>query len=104
MAAALRDPGNALFLSIASVWEMAIKSAKGAFFPGLDQPDVALRATGVALLPITIPQALAAGALPRVRGDPFDRMLVAQAQVEGMILVTEDGILGHYGGPLFHRP
>ena len=97
---AIGNPGNAVHLSIASVWERAIKQAKGDLRAPLEEMDGLLSRAGIALLPITLPHALAAGALPRHHGDPFDRMLVAQAVAEGMTLVSEDRVIADYGVPL----
>ena len=85
-----------VFVSLASVWEMSIKSALGKLHM---PPNLAatLAATGVQLLPITLAHALAAGALPSHHRDPFDRMLVAQAQLDGLTLVTHDGRMRPYG-------
>lgn len=58
---------------------------------------------GFASLPITVAHAIAAGGLPRHHDDPFDRMLVAQAQLESLVLVTEDAALTRYDVPIFGR-
>lgn len=82
-------------VSVASVWEIAIKVQLGK----LDAPDnllAALDDSGLELLDVTASHALIAGALPLHHKDPFDRMLVAQAQVEGLTLVTADRALGAY--------
>jgi len=89
------DPREAVLVSTASVWEISIKAASGK----LDAPDdlaVALAATDLGVLPITLDHALAAGRLPLHHRDPFDRMLVAQARVEGHVLVTADRALAAY--------
>jgi len=51
-------------------------------------------------LPVTSEHALAAGALPPIHKDPFDRMLVAQSQVEGILLLTSDPLVSAYGGSI----
>jgi PIN domain nuclease of toxin-antitoxin system len=92
----IADGAWTIFVSAASAWEMSIKKAAGK----LDTPDdleSALQANRFRPLPITLPHAIAAGALPPHHGDPFDRMLVAQAQLEGMTLLTHDGRLQKYG-------
>ncbi len=73
------------FVSAATAWEIAIKKAAGKFrAPG--DLEGALGASQFEILPVTIPHALAAGRLPKHHEDPFDRMLVAQAALEGMRL------------------
>ncbi|GAA3734207.1 type II toxin-antitoxin system VapC family toxin [Spinactinospora alkalitolerans] len=84
-----------IFVSSATAWEMSIKSAQGK----LSVPDdltAALRYYGFQELPISVAHGLRAGALPRHHGDPFDRILVAQAQEEGLTLVTQDGAVQKY--------
>lgn len=94
------EAGNrTLFFSVASVWELAIKQALGK----LELPDSllgTLRAEGFSELEISSDHALRAGALPRHHGDPFDRMLVAQAQSEGLTLVSGDERMAPYGVPV----
>lgn len=80
---------DALFISAASVWEVSIKTALGK----LDVPDDLFdtaRAAGAQALPITWEHASVAGALPPYHADPFDRMLIAQARHENIVLVTAD--------------
>ncbi len=98
--AALAEPAEEGFVSVASAWEIAIKVAAGKLeFPAAGfEADV--ERAGYAQLPILAPHALAAGALPRHHGDPFDRMLLAQARLEGLTLVTSDAAMGPYGVPL----
>lgn len=82
-------------VSAASAWEVAIKTAlgrlrlPGPFAQGVD-------ASQFQRLPIAFEHAEKAGALPPHHDDPFDRMLVAQAQLEGLTLVTHDGLLAPY--------
>jgi PIN domain nuclease of toxin-antitoxin system len=92
---AISDPTSVVFASAASVWEIAIKRAKGKLKapPGLGDE---LLVHGFAAVPITVEHAERAGELPRHHGDPFDRMLVAQAQVEGLVLVTRDPAIAAY--------
>jgi PIN domain nuclease of toxin-antitoxin system len=93
---ALEDPRNLVFASAASVWEMAIKQAAGKVefpFPALAS---ALRRASVLELPVTIRHAEAAAMLPPLHRDPFDRMLVAQAQAEGLSLVSRDPAVRQY--------
>ena len=88
-----------VFVSAASLWELRIKHAAGKL-PLADNLEVALRATALTPLPITWTHALAAGGLVRHHGDPFDRMLIAQAQLEGLIIVTHDTLFRPYGVPI----
>ena len=91
----VEDPASRVLLSAASVWELEIKAAKGR----LDLPDAlpaALRHAGFELLPITAEHGAQAARLPRHHADPFDRMLVAQANAEHATLVTADAAIGRY--------
>jgi PIN domain nuclease of toxin-antitoxin system len=98
----LADPTNHLFFSVVSIWEVAIKR-------GLDRPDFdvdprilrreALE-NGYAELLINIDHAVAIELLPRVHKDPFDRLLVAQAAIEGIMLATADPVIARYPGPV----
>jgi PIN domain nuclease of toxin-antitoxin system len=102
-ASALRSAENDVFVSAASAWEVAIKSAAGKLrLPGAPEEWLpgALRLTGFEPLDIRIEHALAAGALPDVHRDPFDRLLVAQAMAEGLIVVTRDPRIAEYGTPV----
>jgi PIN domain nuclease of toxin-antitoxin system len=96
--AAIEDPGNDVLVSAASVWEAAVKVAAGRLrMPiGLDE---AAAAAGFVELPIRWRDARGAAALPPLHGDPFDRMLVAQALEEGLILVTRDRAVLQYPVP-----
>jgi PIN domain nuclease of toxin-antitoxin system len=85
-----------VFASAASAWEIAIKRALGKLEAPEDLP-AALAAGGIAGLPIGFEHAAVAGALPRHHDDPFDRMLVAQAQHEGLTLLTSDARISRYG-------
>jgi len=91
-----------LFFSAASIWEISIKSMlKRADFPY--DPSIvrkALLENGYAELPITGEHAVFVGSLPTLHADPFDRMLIAQANVEGMLLITHDDKLEGYPGPI----
>lgn len=96
---AIANEENIVLVSAASAWEIAIKCALGK----LRAPDdlvAQLAAADIQHLPITMNHALAAGALPRHHEDPFDRMLIAQAQIEDLTIVTADGALHRYGVPI----
>lgn len=84
-----------VFVSTASAWEASIKGSLGR----LEIPDTleaGVLASGFEKLLITFAHAERAGALPPHHRDPFDRMLVAQAQAEGLTLVTHDGLMEPY--------
>jgi PIN domain nuclease of toxin-antitoxin system len=83
-------------VSAASAWEIGLKQAIGKL-RGPDDLSAELATNGFTELPVTVAHALAAGALPPHHSDPFDRMLVAQSQLEGLTLVTRDDHLGAYG-------
>jgi PIN domain nuclease of toxin-antitoxin system len=78
-----------VYVSAATVWEVAIKQAMGKLREPADLPE-RIRDSGFRELPITSEHAIAAGRLPLIHRDPFDRMLVAQAQCEELTLVTKD--------------
>jgi len=97
--AALRDTQNDVTVSAVSVWEIAIKRAMGKlkFAAAITETSERL---GFQLLSITPEHAEHAGALPRHHNDPFDRMLIAQAMLEGLVLGTQDPALRPYGVPM----
>jgi len=92
---AIADPENPVWVSAASVWELAIKRARGRLKIDVDLSAETTEA-GFDTLPITVEHALAAAALPPHHDDPFDRMLVAQASLEGLTLVTRDRRMAPY--------
>ncbi len=89
------DPSIAVWLSIVSPWELAIKQGRGRLRLGEDYLDLLL-GQGVRLLTIEPAHTRAVRNLPDHHRDPFDRMLVAQAQVERLTLVTSDQQLAAY--------
>jgi len=94
------DPRNDVFFSVASAWELAIKAALGRLeLPGAleDLLPEQLTLNGFRVLPVTLAHAMAVARLPHHHHDPFDRLLVAQARVEGLRLVTRDRQLARYG-------
>ena len=93
------DPSVVLCLSLVSVWEIQIKSGLGKLslrLPLRDLLDDHQQTNGLLLLPITVEHILAMEALPPVHRDPFDRLLIAQAQVEGMPLASADRVFTSY--------
>ena len=83
-------------MSSATVWEIAIKVAIGRLTFPLDQFDDVMQRMGFETLSILPAHAIVAGSLPRHHADPFDRMLIAQAMVENLVLVTSDSIMARY--------
>ncbi len=92
----LADGSTDAHVSIASAWEVAIKTSIGKLRPPEDFADAAVEG-GFTLLPIDVEHTRAVRDLPFHHRDPFDRMLVAQALVEGLTLVTRDRRLAEYG-------
>ena len=92
----IRSPDNGIFFSVVSIWEISIKSGAKSEEFALTSGDFvrAAVATGFEPLSMTIPHASAVAELPSIHRDPFDRMLVAQAQTEQMLLLTRDARLG----------
>ena len=96
--AVLGSADSALYLSIASLWECVIKSSIGK----LDVPDDFYRivSSDYEILGIDVSHLEACASLPLHHRDPFDRMLVAQARVGGLILVTRDRDIARYDVPI----
>jgi PIN domain nuclease of toxin-antitoxin system len=94
--AIIASPDNELFVSSASLWEISIKAALGRLEIELDDLEDAIARSGFRSLPIGFRHALTAGRLPAVHRDPFDRMLVAQAIVQQMPIVSSDHSLDDY--------
>jgi PIN domain nuclease of toxin-antitoxin system len=95
----LSSVSSELYLSAASSWEIAIKFALGSLAlpkPPLQFIPQAMRALTLRSLDITHLHSVAAGELPRHHRDPFDRMLIAQARVETMVLLTADTAFRKY--------
>jgi PIN domain nuclease of toxin-antitoxin system len=90
----LDDDANLLLFSAATEWETRVKTASGKL-PDIGDWDL-IEETGVDLLPITHRHAAAAAALPPHHRDPFDRMLIAQAQLEDATILTADPAFGAY--------
>ena len=98
----IEDPATALLYSAASLWEVTIKNGLGRAGFSAD-PRLLRRGlleNGYTELAVTGAHAVAADALPPIHKDPFDRLLVAQAQIEGVTLITADEVVGRYPGPI----
>ena len=86
-----------VFVSAASIWEVSIKSALGKLAANPSEVLAGIEPAGFSLQPITGEHAAKVAELPMLHKDPFDRMLVAQASVEPMLLLTNDEALRGYG-------
>jgi len=98
--AAISDPASELLFSAGSIWEIAIKVGLGKLglsLPFRDWITSAMSDLGLTVLPITVPYADLQSGLLRHHGDPFDRLLVAQALVENVPLVSADATFDLYG-------
>lgn len=98
----IEDPRNELLFSAASLWEITIKRGLGREDFRVD-PHLLRRGlldNGYAELPVTGVHALAVDTLPPIHKDPFDRILVAQALSEGIVLLTADSLVAQYPGPV----
>lgn len=97
---AVREPDVTLLLSVASVWEISIKVGLGKLelpVPPAEFVPSRLVRTKTDALPISVEHALAVAELPRHSTDPFDRLLVAQAKTEGLVVVSADAVFSAYG-------
>ena len=91
----IADTRNPIYVSAATTWEIAIKRAKG-MLEAPDDMDRIVEDEGFEKLPITLFHGEQAGSLPEIHRDPFDRMLIAQAQAEGLELLTKDSEIPAY--------
>ena len=100
--AVIGNPDNDPFFSAASIWEVAIKFSLGR--AGFDtDPHLFRRGlldNGYQKLPITGEHAAAIGMLPLLHKDPFDRLLISQATIEGILLLPADNVVARYPGPI----
>ena len=96
------NPKNELLFSVASLWEVAIKRGLGRDDFKLDARVLrrGLLDNGYSELPIISEHVVAIDSLPSIHKDPFDRVLVAQATVEGITLLTTDSVVSKYPGPI----
>ena len=95
----IADPGTPRFVSAASAWEIATKARLGKLEAGRLEADFVreVRAQGFRVLPIGAQDAQEAGSLAGAHGDPFDRMLAAQALRRDLTLVSNDAVLDQFG-------
>lgn len=98
----IADAGNELLFSSASIWEVSIKRGLGRADFRVDPRLLrrGLRDNGYGEVPITSEHAASLDSLPPIHKDPFDRILVAQAMVEGITLLTIDPLVAQYPGPV----
>ena len=99
---AIADPRNGVWVSAASAWEVAIKSALGRLHlpgPAAEVLPAALADNDFTPLPISVDHALRVTDLPRLHADPFDRILIAQAIAELLTIITADAIFARYPVP-----
>lgn len=96
----IENPGNELYFSAASIWEIAIKSSLGREDFKADSRLVrrGLIDNGYREIPISSEHAVGVQALPLIHKDPFDRLLISQSMSEGIWLVTADPVLSQYPG------
>lgn len=94
-ASAITDPSHDVYVSAVSGWEIAIKRARGRLgFPDVDREMI--EALGLTELPVSLRHTGAIGALPDHHRDPFDRMLITQARVDNLTLVSRDQVFDAY--------
>jgi PIN domain nuclease of toxin-antitoxin system len=98
----VRDPGNRVVLSLASVWELSLNESKGKL--ELSEPVEELVArwedNGGLLMPVALPHIYRSVRLPSIHRDPFDRMLIAQTQLESAVLLSDDADIRQYPVPV----
>ena len=98
----IEDPDNELVFSVASLWEIVVKAGLGRDDFRIDAGRLrrGLTDNGYTELAVEGGHALAVASMPPLHRDPFDRILIAQASVEGFALLTADAALAGYGGPV----
>lgn len=97
---ALQDPANDLWLSAATVWELAIKVGQGQItlsMPYRQWMETAIADLGLSILPVTVEYAERQSTLPPLHKDPFDRLMIAQALVDAIPIVSLDPAFDPYG-------
>lgn len=95
----IESPDNEKYVSLASLWEMAIKSSLGKLQLKMQLKEIiaALQSNGFVLLPVSTDHVLQVETLPFFHKDPFDRLLIAQALHEGFAIVSNEGLFDDYG-------
>jgi PIN domain nuclease of toxin-antitoxin system len=94
----IQDPANTLLLSVVSIWELVIKQQLGKAILAAPLPTILARqqGNGIQIFPVSLDDVLAVENLPSVHKDPFDRLLIAQANVQGAALLSADARLAQY--------
>lgn len=93
------EPSNTLYVSFASVWEMQIKLSLGKLSLPRPLPETInwqQTENDVQILPVTLPHVFALDGLPHLHRDPFDRIIIAQAKVENMTILSKDSVFAQY--------
>ncbi len=93
---AIADGRNTVYVSAAAAWEIAIKQALGKL-TAPDELEAVMAANRFHALPVTIAHALGINDLPPIHRDPFDRLMLSQAKIEGLTFVSRDVHVPHYG-------
>jgi PIN domain nuclease of toxin-antitoxin system len=96
---AIEDENNSLYLSIASLWEITIKTSLGKLELGIPLEEIIVNfilPAGIEILPIHLPHLLVLQTLPFYHRDPFDRLLISQAKSESLVIVSEDNMFAQY--------
>lgn len=96
----LRDPDNDVYVSAAGTWEIAIKAALGKIDAEVSKIVAGARDADFDELPVIVAHTVRLRDLPALHRDPFDRLLVAQALVERLTIVTHDPVIGRYAAPV----
>lgn len=97
---ALRDPANDVLVSSVTGYELSLKASRGHLNSIVVQTMIErFRTARFVTLPITLEHSIAAGELPGPHRDPWDRILMAQARIEGLVVVTRDVEFSNYGVP-----
>lgn len=91
------DSGNTIHVSVAALWEIAIKNGKGKLQVNPEEVLNEIKAEGFVILPILAKHVMSLARLAPHHADPFDRIIVAQAMAESMRLLSHDGVLFQYG-------
>ena len=95
----IEDTDNEIFISIVSLWEIAIKTSLGKLEMAIDLPSIInkIEENGFVILPIFPEHTVCVASLPFHHKDPFDRILIAQTMIEKLTIISKDGIFNSYG-------
>jgi PIN domain nuclease of toxin-antitoxin system len=93
---AIADPANKVLVSVVALWELTIKASAGKLSVPADLETMVAN-QGFAVLSVTFPHLRCLAGLPRIHGDPFDRMMIAQALADGIPIATSDRRFAAYG-------